>query len=414
MQKTILALLMFLSFSTCSFAEKKETSAKQTPAATAGKSEDDASALDRPEPLEYIVDDIRGTVQIVPAGKTEPEAVEEEEVVEGGDEIITKADSEVSLTLNDNTTIHVSANTDIKIEKLKPNETKGFFSRMKLLAGKILSEVEKLSDSKSEFEIEAGGVLCGIRGTAFEVKIQDDEVTTDTFHGLVEMSHDGVIQKVHENEHSSFSLKDAAFLPQRRLNDIEKGRYKKWQSRRPRIQERRKKRMEAVRRVSKLPPEKRAKLREEMKNAKPRERMKIMHDMTDEKHLNSLHELKDKSGQGPSSRKDSDRSPNASGPHQGKQAHDGKPQGGKGSSNQGGGLFGDLAGQALDSVVNGKGDDSKKEEDKKSGKDEKDGKEKKDIDSLDPQYTPEPGSADDQEEKKHGSSGSGLNFHFGL
>lgn len=39
--------------------------------------------------------------------------------------------------------------------------------KFKLFLGKIFASVQKLASSKSSFEIEAGGVVCGVRGTQF-------------------------------------------------------------------------------------------------------------------------------------------------------------------------------------------------------------------------------------------------------
>jgi hypothetical protein len=96
-----------------------------------------------PEPtvLEYSIEDIKGTALIMPFDSTVPETAAEGESVEAGDEVITKDNSEMTLALNDNTLVHVEANSRVKVANLTPNATHGFASRLELLLGNVLSEV---------------------------------------------------------------------------------------------------------------------------------------------------------------------------------------------------------------------------------------------------------------------------------
>jgi hypothetical protein len=102
-----------------------------------------------------------------------------------------------------------------------------------------LSEVEKLDESKSSFEIEAGGVVCAVRGTGFEVEKQGDYIGTKTYHGAVEMQKDGQTQLVKENEHSTFNVKNASFLPKRHLTPADKKHYQSWVKTKNRVQKKR-------------------------------------------------------------------------------------------------------------------------------------------------------------------------------
>ncbi len=193
--------------------------------------------------LEYSIEDIKGTALIMPFDSTVPETAEEGESVEAGDSVITKDNSEMTLALNNNTLVHIGANSQVKVADLTPNTTHGFTSRLELLLGNVLSEVEKLNESKSSFEIDAGGVVCGVRGTGFEVQKQDDNVVTNTFHGIVEMKKNGQVQKVTANQHSTFSLKKSGFLPQRSLNLSEKKHYQTWSRIKTIVQQKRQNRL---------------------------------------------------------------------------------------------------------------------------------------------------------------------------
>ncbi len=247
MKKTLLALTLLLPIAiACSKSNPTETEMKlptpvvsPTPIVAAS-----ASLIAIPTPtdtpaLDYTIEDIKGTGLILTGDDTIPESVVEGESVEPGDELFTKDNSEMTLALNDNTLIHLSANSQVKVTDLTPNTTQGFSSRIQLLLGTILSEVEKLNESQSSFEIEAGGVVCGVRGTGFEVKKQGDFIGTKTYHGAVEMKKNGITQLVKENEHSTFNLKNSNFLPKRHLSQTEKKHYQNWVKTKKMVQKKR-------------------------------------------------------------------------------------------------------------------------------------------------------------------------------
>jgi hypothetical protein len=194
-------------------------------------------------PFGYTIEDIKGTGLIIPSGSTVPESAAEGESVETDDQLITKDDSEMTVALNDNTMIHIPADSRIKVVSLTPNSSQGFSSRIELLLGSVLSEVEKLSESKSSFEIEAGGVVCAVRGTAFEVLKQGNYIGTKTYHGTVEMQKGSQVEQVKENEHSTFALGKSSFLPQRRLTAAEQKHYQSWLSTKKAVQAKRENRI---------------------------------------------------------------------------------------------------------------------------------------------------------------------------
>jgi len=188
----------------------------------------DLSGGTEKETLHYVLDDLKGTVQIIPKGSTKPETAGEEDSVEEGDTVVTGPGSEATLTLNEDTLFKVSENSKVVIGKLSPSGTQGFWSRLKLLGGKVLSEVEKLGETRSTFEVEAGGVVCGVRGTAFEVFNTGTDIQTNTFHGLVEVKDGKNVQPVGVDEALSFSMARRTFQAKRRIQAAERNRYLGW------------------------------------------------------------------------------------------------------------------------------------------------------------------------------------------
>jgi hypothetical protein len=182
---------------------------------------------------------------------------------------------------------HLSENSDVKVNQLIRNPTDGFTSQLSLITGKILSEVEKLSDSKSTFDIESGGVVCGVRGTAFEVAKDEGDVQTTTFHGAVEVQKDSNTQTVEADQHSDFSLGQGAFLPKRACTDEEKARYQSWQAKAGELRKKIAERWARLRAIDRLPPIEKQNMLQQLNGAKGKNRLKMLHQAAQERRENS-------------------------------------------------------------------------------------------------------------------------------
>jgi hypothetical protein len=262
MKKVVFLLFLFLCFNSFSCSQKE--SSESIPSAIANG------------PLEYVLEDLSGTVLIQSSGDALPEPAEEEQTVQAGDEIITQAGSEASLSLNETTMFHLSENSDVKVDQLARNDTQGFTSRLALTAGKVLCEVEKLSQSHSIFEVNSGGVVCGVRGTSFEVEKQDSDIQTSTFNGSVAVEKDGTSQTVEANEHGDYSLGQGAFQTKRDLTLDEKNYYENWKTRLAFIREKTHKRLEYLRSLDHLPPGEREKLFQQLAGVRAKDRLKAV------------------------------------------------------------------------------------------------------------------------------------------
>ncbi len=58
------------------------------------------------------------------------------------------------------------------LKKLRKPQAKDKIIQFKLLMGQLLALVKPLLSSHSTFEIESGGVVCGVRGTRYQVKYE--------------------------------------------------------------------------------------------------------------------------------------------------------------------------------------------------------------------------------------------------
>ena len=244
---------------------------------------DSSKGLSHKFPQGYVLDKIKGTVMVIPSGSSTPEPAEADQTVQAGDEIITKADSEVSLTLNENTMVKLSPGSDLKVSDLSRKDSQGFASRLKLAAGSVLALVEKLSKSHSLFEIESGGVVCGVRGTAFEVQKEGSTVQTSTFEGEVQMKKGGQVQSVPANKHSDFVVDRGQFLLQRTLNERERTRYENWRQYSALVSRREKERQDALKAFNSLPSSEQDQLWDGLQKVRDRDRFKILRRMMREK-----------------------------------------------------------------------------------------------------------------------------------
>jgi hypothetical protein len=199
-------------------------------------------------PAEYVLEDIQGTdIQVKEDGTDKWEPAEEGQILETGDEVKLGNNTTAALMLQSDTSVQLSANTDMKVEQVEANNTGGFFSHLILVTGQVLADVKKhLEESHSTFEVESDGVVCGVRGTAFEVNASGGMVQTSTHEGKVEvLGQNGESHMVEAGNASSFQR--GMFRMQRRLDQREIGRFQKWRAYRQIVMQKRAKRLEDIR-----------------------------------------------------------------------------------------------------------------------------------------------------------------------
>jgi hypothetical protein len=204
----------------------------------------------------YIIENIQGSqVKVKEAGSAQWESAQEGQGLVSGDEVKVGDNNETVLELQDHTCVFLRAGSYLKVGKIEANENKGFISRLVLLTGSLLSDVKKnLEQSHSTFEIESNGVICGVRGTAFEVTAQGDSVQNITYEGKVEVVGGGKSHLVTAG--NLFGFRAGKFLLQRSLNRVDNMKFEKWRALRKLVLRKRLQRIEAIKQ-HKLKPWKR-------------------------------------------------------------------------------------------------------------------------------------------------------------
>jgi hypothetical protein len=178
---------------------------------------------------EYFIVDVEGAgdVQILKEGQTEWQGAHVGSRLEEGDQISVGGDTEAVLSLKSETVVHLDEGTKMSVARLEENQTNGFLSRLTLLTGAILSDVRKhLSENNSQFEVESGGVVCGVRGTVFEVANNDGAVQTSTDEGVVDLKTPKGTRQVAAGQTCSTSKSGVSSI--RPSDNQTKGRFQAW------------------------------------------------------------------------------------------------------------------------------------------------------------------------------------------
>lgn len=106
--------------------------------------------------------------------------------VEQDDKVITGDNGQAYLEFASGGTVEIGPKSEVKVGELKINENT-FKARFLVAVGKMKTVIHKLTTASSTFEIEAGGVVSGVRGTTFEVDYDKDhkQACTKTYDGTV-------------------------------------------------------------------------------------------------------------------------------------------------------------------------------------------------------------------------------------
>lgn len=102
--------------------------------------------------------------------------------------IVTMEDSELKLKLDNDISVNVGAKTKLYIDSLKskPKSEAITETGLKLLFGKVYSNINKKLETGAKYEIKSGSVVAGVRGTRFLVtNLQGGRVEIKVYEGFV-------------------------------------------------------------------------------------------------------------------------------------------------------------------------------------------------------------------------------------
>jgi hypothetical protein len=134
--------------------------------------------------IQFFVAQVKNKVYVVHLGKQHeanpPEALTENDWVRTG------ADSKAYLEFQNGGVVELGPGSDVKVSQLDITP-QDFKARFLLAVGEFKAKVTKLTTASSAFEVQAGGVVCGVRGTIFGVdydKTQND-ISAQTYEGTI-------------------------------------------------------------------------------------------------------------------------------------------------------------------------------------------------------------------------------------
>jgi hypothetical protein len=112
---------------------------------------------------------VTGKVWIQGLDAQAPKPAQKDSTTVESDRVRTEADGNATLLFFDGSELSLGPNTDLLLEKVLKNGAQDKIIRLKMFLGTVWANVLKLFSSQSTFEIESGGVVCGVRGTKFDM-----------------------------------------------------------------------------------------------------------------------------------------------------------------------------------------------------------------------------------------------------
>ncbi len=120
---------------------------------------------------------VTGKVTVQRPHSKRKRTVHEGSTAREGDRVAVGKNSSATLVMFDGSQLEIGSESSFILSKIQKPSLLDKILKFKLLVGKVLARVKKLGTSHSAFEISAGGVVCGVRGTVYQM-IYDTEAKT--------------------------------------------------------------------------------------------------------------------------------------------------------------------------------------------------------------------------------------------
>lgn len=145
---------------------------------------------------------VKGSVDVLPAGTYSWESVEKGRFLDENDRVRTGPAAALKVKLENGTELSVGANATFEMSALVPEE-----SKINLIIGKLKATVKKLQP-REKFSVTTPATVCSVRGTEFSVEVLDNAKTiVDVFSGIVATQMVGGEEiMVHPNERIEYQI----------------------------------------------------------------------------------------------------------------------------------------------------------------------------------------------------------------
>jgi hypothetical protein len=118
-----------------------------------------------------------GSAEILPEGQKKWRSLKMQDVLQGGDEVLTGSQSRIELTLPDHSNVRFADNTRFKILELSAgDDSKQKSARMQVALGRSWANLSKVAGGqKGGFELACENAVAGVRGTVYRMNVNEDK-----------------------------------------------------------------------------------------------------------------------------------------------------------------------------------------------------------------------------------------------
>lgn len=124
------------------------------------------------------ISSVTGTVQVLRNGSTNPVNATNGMELGVGDTITTGNDGSANLTFFDGSVMEIKANSEILVNELSTASTGSTAVSLKETVGSTINRIGKLVDSASKYEVDTPAAVAVVRGTVFDLLVQQNGTTT--------------------------------------------------------------------------------------------------------------------------------------------------------------------------------------------------------------------------------------------
>ena len=130
------------------------------------------------ETIPCKISSVAGDVQVLRSGSTESVKATNGMELAVGDTITTGSNGSANLVFFDGSVMEIKANSEILINELSTASSGSTTVSLNEVVGNTINRVAKLVDSSSKYEVETPAAVAVVRGTVFDMLVQQNGATT--------------------------------------------------------------------------------------------------------------------------------------------------------------------------------------------------------------------------------------------
>ncbi|MGC8902156.1 MAG: FecR family protein [Fervidobacterium sp.] len=154
--------------------------------------------------LKATIESFRGSVAYKKEGKQVWESIKLDTILQEGDEILTLEKAYVIVKFPDGSMTKITENTQVLFEKLRRAKDGRILVSIIIKKGGTYNVVQKMV-AGSSFEVKAGSVTAGVRGTAFELSNVEEKPVLKVWEGeVLAFYNDNFVIPVFEGQQMAF------------------------------------------------------------------------------------------------------------------------------------------------------------------------------------------------------------------